>query len=403
MIKMWRSVLSCFLVAIAISCGKHSGQLGIQSREKTALQIAAAEKNAAAQPSKRSKRKKQSRSPSWTKWAWTMWAKFYRSFMPIYFFLSLLQVGQAASAYNPMSCALFQPVSVVPETATLLIPFPLNLPFNESNARLLLYDSLNSIEDSLHPEEVRRGACHLFADRDVDITVSASNTTLCRSYLTKVRGFFSNTIRSSITSSKGLWSLHFERVKDYLRNFKPVNGSPFQRVAKHKYVVFSSNSNRRLPHHPVQRVAKHKYVVLSRNSIRKIPHYPRTTLVEKVDGAWYFHIWRKDRGNAPPVFRNFNKGNTRQGIRMVHYLSPQSQFHKIIKKYGKEPSKCINKLQAQGAAILSNENLDAYCDDPSKVKLAEHLISVGGEFLYVADYNKSRQPVSNYLKKMIGF
>ncbi|AWN82035.1 hypothetical protein [Candidatus Cardinium hertigii] len=370
MIKMWRSVLSYFLVAIAISCGKHSGQLGIQSREKTALQIAAAEKNAAAQPSNRSekqKKRKRKNQPKYT-W-WDRWIGFCRFLFPILLLESLLQ-GKAAGAYHATSCKLFKPWHVTSgyegsrDDRTFTIPFtlPAGSSLNENGVKSLLSDfrtTLGKVAVWSYPEEVRKQACHLFANQNVNITSSAHNTKSCDCYFTDVHDFFSKTI-NSITSSKNLWPLHFEPVRNYY-------GFP-ERVKNNKYVA-----NRRRLH-------------------------PATSLIEERDAKWYlFYVWREFRKNNSSFPMNFVKEHMRRGVRTEHYYSPQSKFLEIMEKYENEPLKRIEKLQEQGVAILMrNWNLEGYCDE--KPNLAKHLISIGGEFLYVADYEKARKIFSKYLK-----
>ncbi|WP_204082251.1 hypothetical protein [Candidatus Cardinium hertigii] len=88
----------------------------------------------------------------------------------------------------------------------------------------------------------------------------------------------------------------------------------------------------------------------------------------------------------------------------AHNCSPQSKFRAIIEKHGKNRSRRIEKFRELGVAFLDHKDIEnnevaaSFCDE--KIKLGMHLISVGGEFLHVANYEEVMQIFNNYLMKL---
>ncbi|MDD9139468.1 MAG: hypothetical protein NQ127_00865 [Candidatus Cardinium sp.] len=378
---MWKGVLSYFLVAIAISCGNHNGQLGIQSVEKPALKVTAVAKNAAEEPSNQPKKKKR-KSQLKDTW-WDRWIKFCRFFLPIQFFFYLLS-GQVvlttpapittlarSTIPNTVSCELFIPghtykhERIIP----LSLKIPANLFLNGTNVRALFKGFLNEAEEDL--KKLSGFGCHIFADRDVDITSSGRNSTFCSKYLSDTRDFFSDII-NNITLTMYVRPPHFERLKDSMR----------KRTREKEYVVERKKK--------IYRVSNDRRIFLP------------ATLVENEDGVQYFHTWIKIKGHFPEDLEEEKLPLMLFGLKEMldqFYYSPQSRFREINEKCENDKRDCIKSFRKEGVAILSNRNLRSYCSSPSRVNQAEHWISSAAEFLAFADRLEAVEKIHNYLRK----
>ncbi|AWN82012.1 hypothetical protein [Candidatus Cardinium hertigii] len=304
MIKnMWRC-LFYFLVAVAISCGKYNGQLGMKSREKTALKVTAVAKNAAEELPNQPKKKKKSKRKSQPKdtW-WDRWINFCRFFFPI------ILLTDSVQAQCPIkSCGLFKGYG---NEGTVISPFTLRV--NDSlnknyveqllvNYRKTMYDTVNFWS---YPEEIREEACHLFSDRDVDIThtvdtsngTQAKDTTKCFNYSQELKQLFKHTI-NDILDKRNLWDLHYEKAES-----KP----------------------RKKPNECRLRISR------IGNNGKLLSLYPALVEKKKRDNVsegytWDVHTWRENKIRGKTDFRSFDlrKKLDDGKIRGQYYYSPQN-------------------------------------------------------------------------------
>ncbi|MDD9139467.1 MAG: hypothetical protein NQ127_00860 [Candidatus Cardinium sp.] len=394
MIKMWRCLLSYFLVAIAISCGKHNGQLGMQSREKTALKIAAVAKKSTEEPSNQPKKKKR-KSQSKDTW-WDRWIKFCRVFLPIACFFYAFGGGQAMltnasyqlrtdieavpamSKCNFESCDLFYPENKYKTNFPFLLRVPANLSLeNGTNVRSLFNGFFNS---NGYPENIRKGACHILAERDINITSSNQNTTFCIDYLHRIRDFFSDTIKS-VTSIESLRTLHFEPVENHIRMI------PYTCVAG-----FSERHGG------------------DKDSI-KVRYYPNASLLEHRDNddddddkEWFYHTWKVNKlwyleEDVQPERKRKGEGITMEVEVEEHHYSPSSRFRAINEKCGNDRRDCIKRFRKEGVAILKSGKIEPYCTSFLNTVGARHWISSAAEYLFFANYLEALEKVHNYAKE----
>ncbi|WP_162534171.1 hypothetical protein [Candidatus Cardinium hertigii] len=371
-------MLSYFLVAVAISCGKHDGQLGIQSREKAALKVTVTAKNTAEESSNRlNKKKRKKKEIQLSDVLWDRWIRFCRFFFPILLLQSAASAGaQVGERCCPITCGLFEPAVTSGygepgNERTVTIPFtlPAGGNLNESYVKSLLSDfrtTLSKVDVWSYPEEVRKEACHIFADLDVDITSSTLNSTdnsiKCVEYLDRVNGLSS--LIDDILSSEKPWDIHWERLENYRRKTKGCRTKFSRRGANGTVYYFHADA----------------------------------TLVEKSgdNGVWNFHTWGEKQ------YKSADISGENRAIRIedsMHYYSPQSKFREIIKKHENNPLRFIKECQKQGGVFLKNPNLEGFCEE--NPHFGAHLVSVGGEFLYVADYEKARQRFRDYLDRLL--